>query len=170
MKCSVLSCEYNKNNTCSNIDNLEISDCGEGIICTTYKQSVSNKRSHYDLVTYEDNTFYDKVFVFIAKSYLGLSGSWEEIKKDIDKIEKSNNSLILIDLTLSNGTKASNRYIKLFENGKTDNLGDTYSYSPELIKYLKTKTCGYLKANETLLDRGILLKYQVKMIKKGIVI
>ncbi|HCL4480129.1 TPA: type II toxin-antitoxin system RnlB family antitoxin [Clostridium botulinum] len=170
MKCSVLSCEYNRNNSCSNIDNLEISNCEEAIICRTYKQSIRNKRNHYDLVIYKDNISYDKIFVFIAKSYLGLSDSWEEIKKDIENIEKSNNSLVLIDLTLSNGIKDSNRYLKLFEYGKTNNLGKPSNYDKELIKYLKAKTCKYLKSNENLINSSILFEHQIKMIKKGIVI
>ncbi len=170
MKCSVISCEYKRNNSCSNIDNLKISDAGEGIICSTYKQSIKDKISHYDLAIYKDNISYDKIFVFIAKSYLGLSGSWEEIKKDIENIEKSNDSLVLIDLTLSNGIKASNRYLKLFEYGKTNNLGELSNYDKELIKYLKVKTCEYLKSNKHLLNSCILFEHQIKMIKKGIVL
>jgi hypothetical protein len=163
MKCDVSNCKFNKNNTCSNIDNLEIMDTGEGIICGTYEESIESKRSSYELIIHSDG-HYGRVLMFHTKTIYGIS-NLEEINKDIDNYCKADDSnMVIIDLTLRVGTKGENRYVT-FNKDKWENIEDK-----ELLKYLKSKTCEYLRENENLLNYSILASTQIKMIKKGIVI
>lgn len=162
MKCDVSSCKFNKDNACSNMDNLEIIDTAEGVICGTYEESIESKRSSYELVIHSDE-YYGKVLLFHTKTIYGIS-NLDEINKDIDNYKTNGSDIVIIDLTLSVGTKGENRYV-MFNKGKWENVK-----GKELLKYLKSKTCEYLRKNENLLDYSILASTQIKMIKKGIVI
>ncbi len=168
MKCEVESCEYNKNNTCDNIENLIISECGEGVYCSTYKQSIQSKREQYQILEYNDNNKYKKVIVFMP-IHLRLSICWDAIKLDAQNYN-TQDCLIVIDLTLSTGIKSSNRYLSLLSCGDIKEIYKTDNYSEDLLQYLKTKTCEHLRKNEELLENSILNSAHVKMIKKGIVI
>lgn len=163
MKCDVSSCKFNKNNTCSNIDNLEIMDTGEGVICGTYEESIESKRSGYELSNYIDKKYGEILFVHLNTSK-GLSNT-EEINKDIIKYKSDNCKMVIFDLTLHSGTRSDSRYL-IYNKGMIFNTIN----DKDLLSYLKSKTCERLMKNESLLDCSILISTQIKMIKKGIII
>lgn len=167
MKCAVIGCEYNKNDTCSNLDNLEIMETGEGITCDTYKQSKEDKLTMFSTLGFNSNLYGD-IIIIIANTYLGVSSCWTEINEYINSLSKRPEHII-VDSTLSNGIKDTSRYIELFKDDKIELVTMEQGYDKVFIKLLKTKTCTFLQ-HSNLLHCGIVSENQVKMIQKGIII
>ena len=166
MKCNISSCEYN-NGECTRLDEVILTECGEGLYCNLYDEKQTIKASRFKLI--ETKFKNEDILVVMSLSYKGLSGLTKEILKEVNNLYGSKYKTLIFDCTCFLGTKDEYRY-HLLEIVSDNFVRPSVIMDEVLLRELKTLTCKELNANPNIMESSILTSLQKKMILKGVVI